>query len=211
VASSSNTPKATLIKGTQIASPLASNYAIPVDTYSPPPQNAQALEQIKEAKNGGIIYRAEGGDLPMTPKLLQGQQTAHANLFGSRGAALTGIPHLAGGGTDNMMYQDRTLPEGHNPQFFSEGGLGSLHNRFVQGAGDGTSDSIPAMLANGEFVIPADVVSSLGNGSNESGAHVLDAFLKTVREHKQKHDAKHLPPDSKGPLAYLLQAQKKVA
>ena len=211
MASSSNTPKATLIKGTQIASPLASNYAIPVDTYNPPAQNAQALEQIKEAKNGGIIYKAEGGDLPMTPQQLRGVQTSHANLFGSRGAALTGIPHLAGGGPNNMMYQDRTLPEGHNPQFFSEGGLGSLHNRFVQGAGDGTSDSIPAMLANGEFVIPADVVSSLGNGSNDSGAHVLDAFLKTVREHKQKHDAKHLPPDSKGALAYLLQAKQKVS
>ena len=219
VASSSNTPKATLIKGSQIASPLASNYAIPVDTYNPPAQNAQALEQIKEAKNGGIIHKAAGGDLPMTPQQLRGSQTSHANLFGSRGAQLTGLPHLQNGGPAPMYadagrptsYEDRTLPEGHNPQFFSEGGLGSLHNRYVQGAGDGTSDSIPAMLANGEFVIPADVVSSLGNGSNESGAHVLDAFLKTVREHKQKHDAKHLPPDSKGALAYLLQAKQKVS
>jgi hypothetical protein len=66
------------------------------------------------------------------------------------------------------------------------------------------------MLANGEFVIPADVVSSLGNGSNDSGSKVLDSFLETIRSHKQKHDAKHLPPDSKGPLAYLLEAHKKV-
>ena len=209
MASSSNTPKATLIKGTQIASPLASNYAIPVDTYAPQAPNQQALELIKEAKNGGIIHKAAGGDLPMVAQQLRGGQTSHANLYGMRGAQLAGVPHLQAGG--NMAFQDRTLPEGHNPQFFSEGGLGSLNNRYVQGDGDGTSDSIPAMLANGEFVIPADVVSSLGNGSNESGAHVLDAFLKTVREHKQKHDAKHLPPDSKGPLAYLLQAQKKVS
>jgi hypothetical protein len=99
--------------------------------------------------------------------------------------------------------------EGHNPQFFSEGGLGSIENRYVQGEGDGTSDSIPAMLANGEFVIPADVVSKLGNGSNESGAGVLDQFLKSIRTHAQSNGDK-LPPDSKGPLGYLLDAKRKV-
>ena len=100
-------------------------------------------------------------------------------------------------------------PEGHNPQFFSEGGLSSIQHRYVTGDGDGTSDSIPAMLANGEFVIPADVVSSLGNGSNDSGAKVLDEFLETIRKHKQKHGAKQLPPDSKGALGYLLEAKHK--
>ena len=99
---------------------------------------------------------------------------------------------------------------GHNPKFFSEGGLGSLKNTYVQGDGDGTSDSVPAMLANGEFVIPADVVSSLGNGSNDSGSKVLGKFLQTVREHKQKHDTKKLPPDSKGVLGYLTDAKKKI-
>jgi hypothetical protein len=97
----------------------------------------------------------------------------------------------------------------HNPEFFSEGGLNIIHHQYVQGAGDGTSDSVPAMLANGEFVIPADVVSALGNGSNDSGASVLHEFLKTIREHKQNHDAKHLPPDSKGALGYLLVAKNK--
>lgn len=98
----------------------------------------------------------------------------------------------------------------HKPEFFSEGGLGSLKNTYVKGNGDGTSDSIPAMLANGEFVIPADVVSSLGNGSNDSGAKVLSEFLKTIREHKRRADSKKLPPDSKGPLGYLTEAKKKV-
>ena len=95
---------------------------------------------------------------------------------------------------------------GHVPEFYSEGGM---HNRYVQGDGDGTSDDVPAMLANGEFVIPADVVSSLGNGSNDSGAKVLDHFLETIRLHKQAHDPKQLPPDSKGALAYLSESYKK--
>jgi hypothetical protein len=92
------------------------------------------------------------------------------------------------------------------PQFYSEGGL---QQHYVQGGGDGTSDSVPARLAKGEFVLSADVVSALGNGSNEAGAHVLDQFMKTIREHKQSKDGK-LPKDSKGPMAYLLQANKKV-
>ena len=112
-------------------------------------------------------------------------------------------PQLATGGLVDVDGQEQE----HVPEFYSEGGL---QHRYVKGDGDGTSDDVPAMLANGEFVIPADVVSSLGNGSNDSGSKVLDNFLETIREHKQKHDAKHLPPDSKGPLAYLLEAHKKV-
>ena len=84
-----------------------------------------------------------------------------------------------------------------------------MENRYVKGDGDGTSDEVPAMLANGEFVIPADVVSKLGNGSNDAGAGVLDQFLAVIREHSQKHNPKNLPPDSKGPLAYLLEAKKR--
>ena len=104
----------------------------------------------------------------------------------------------------------QNAPEDHNPQFFSEGGLGSMKNTYVKGSGDGTSDSIAAMLANGEFVVPADVVSSLGNGSNDAGAKVLDEFLRTIRAHKRKADPKGLPPDSKGALGYLATAKKKV-
>jgi len=104
----------------------------------------------------------------------------------------------------------QNAPEGHNPEFFSEGGLNSLQHTYLKGGGDGTSDSIPAMLANGEFVIPADVVSSLGNGSSDSGAKVLDEFLKTIRAHKRKAEPKKLPPDSKGVKGYLLEAKKKV-
>jgi hypothetical protein len=80
--------------------------------------------------------------------------------------------------------------EGHNPQFFSEGGLGSIENRYVQGEGDGTSDSVAAMLANGEFVIPADVVAKIGNGSNEAGAGVLDQFLVEIRKHAHSNGEK---------------------
>jgi hypothetical protein len=97
----------------------------------------------------------------------------------------------------------------HNPEFYSEGGA-SIEHRYVKGDGDGTSDSVPAMLASGEFVIPADVVSGLGNGDNDAGAKVLDEFMKSIRQHKRSADPSELPPDSKGALSYLAEAQTKV-
>lgn len=64
------------------------------------------------------------------------------------------------------------------------------HPRFLKGPGDGMSDSIPAhiggkqpaALANEEFVIPADVVSHLGNGSSEAGAKQLYAMMDRIRK-----------------------------
>lgn len=96
----------------------------------------------------------------------------------------------------------------HNPEFYSEGGA-SIGNRYVKGDGDGTSDSVPAMLASGEFVIPADVVSGLGNGDNDAGALVLDEFMEVIRHHKRNVAPDELPPDSKGPLSYLEEALTK--
>ena len=195
-------PQGTLVHGQQIAIPGASQYVIPLEQLPQQAVNPQSLQEIKNAKTGGIIHKAVGGDMGMKPTLMRGKQVERPSLFGMKSAPLSSAPHLQAGGS----MQERTLPEGHNPQFFSECGL---NHRYVKGDGDGTSDSIPAMLANGEFVIPADVVSSLGNGSNDSGAKVLDEFLNTIRTHKNKHDAKHLPPDSKGALGYLLEAKRK--
>ena len=86
------------------------------------------------------------------------------------------------------------------PEFYSEGGAGTT---YIQGRGDGTSDQIPAMVANSEYVLPADIVSALGNGSSDSGASVLDQFIKVIREHKHSNPPSELPPQSKGPLEYL--------
>ena len=67
---------------------------------------------------------------------------------------------------------------------YSDGG------RLLKGPGDGMSDNIPAMigqkqparLADGEFVVPADVVSHLGNGSTDAGAKVLYQMMERVRK-----------------------------
>jgi hypothetical protein len=64
----------------------------------------------------------------------------------------------------------------------------------LRGPGDGVSDSIPATigekqparLADGEFVVPARIVSELGNGSTEAGARKLYAMMDRVQKARGK-------------------------
>ena len=77
------------------------------------------------------------------------------------------------------------------PIAFAKGG----HQGYLDGDGDGMSDSIPATiegkqparLADGEFVIPADVVSHIGNGSSKAGSKQLYAMLDRVRKARVGH------------------------
>ena len=83
---------------------------------------------------------------------------------------------------------------------YALGGLGSLGSysdggRLLRGPGDGVSDSIPATignkqqparLADGEFVVPARIVSELGNGSTDAGAKKLYAMLDRVQRARGK-------------------------
>ena len=74
----------------------------------------------------------------------------------------------------------------------------------VTGAGDGQSDDIPAMLADGEFVIPADVVAALGNGSTKAGSDKLYEMMHSIRKHHRAAKPKDLPPPAKkSPLDYV--------
>jgi hypothetical protein len=77
------------------------------------------------------------------------------------------------------------------PIAFAKGG----HQGYLDGNGDGMSDSIPATiegkqparLADGEFVIPADVVSHIGNGSSKAGSKQLYAMLDRIRKARTGH------------------------
>lgn len=76
------------------------------------------------------------------------------------------------------------------------GGIASLlQPKRVQGQGDGLSDSIPANLSAGEYVLPAQVVSALGNGDTQAGAKLLDEFVKRVYQ-AQTGQPKQMKPIS---------------
>jgi hypothetical protein len=78
----------------------------------------------------------------------------------------------------------------------------------VNGPGTGQSDDIPTMLADGEYVIDADTVAALGDGSSKAGAEVLDLFRENIRAHKRSAPTDKIPPKAKSPLEYLKTAQK---
>ena len=110
---------------------------------------------------------------------------------GVRGGGGDGNMSLIGQSQRNQL-SPISLRENINSLNLSDTGQRSLKlakGGYLDGAGDGMSDSIPATiegkqparLADGEFVIPADVVSHLGNGSTKAGSQRLYAMLDKVR------------------------------
>jgi hypothetical protein len=113
---------------------------------------------------------------PVEYRRITGQEVTG---FGMAAGGMTG-PYVSNGfQEDNAMVQDG-IPS------LAKGGLPP---RYLRGGGDGMSDSIraniegkqEARLADGEFVVPADVVSHLGNGSSNAGAKRLYAMMDRVR------------------------------
>jgi len=92
----------------------------------------------------------------------------------------------------NPVFSPVTAAQGGLMSLAGGGMLGSYSDggRLLRGPGDGMSDNIPASiagkrparLADGEFVIPADVVSHLGNGSTQAGSKVLYQMMERIRK-----------------------------
>jgi hypothetical protein len=131
---------------------------------------------------GGTTLYAMGGTVSNPPD----DQTNMSNQ--------SPMTNLDQGGLMSMV--DRTVPQ----QTFAAGGM----PRFLSGGGDGMSDSIKAningsqeaRLADGEFVIPADVVSHIGNGSSKAGAKQLYSMMDRVRQARtgRKSQGKQINP-----------------
>jgi len=102
-------------------------------------------------------------------------------------AAGGGMVAFADGGMPTFEYGGTTAPTGEP--------------RMVKGAGDGMSDNVPAniegvqeaRLANDEFVVPADVVADIGNGSSSAGAKKLYAMMDRIR--RARHGTTEQPPE----------------
>lgn len=131
--------------------------------------------------------------------------------------AATAVTSPAGGGTAAVMprpassvAQDLQVPtyteENARGMQFAAGGLASMaRGRYLGGATDGMADKIPARIGNkqearlshGEFVIPADVVSHLGNGNSEAGAKRLYSMMDKIRTARTgtKKQGKQINPD----------------
>jgi hypothetical protein len=114
---------------------------------------------------------------------------------------------------DNAMQMQ--TPQGTPPQMRSgglphvsnvplvEGRMDFRNGSAVHGEGDGQSDDIPAMLADGEYVIDAETVAQIGNGSTKAGAQALDKFRENIRSHKRSAPVHKIPPKTKALTSYL--------
>lgn len=118
-------------------------------------------------------------------------------IAAEREAALRFDPFM---GLSPFNYAAGGNVQGYNLGGYSDGG------RLLKGPGDGVSDDIPAMignrqparLADGEFVIPARIVSELGNGSTDAGAKRLYAMMDKIQAGRKKTVGKgNVAKDSK--------------
>jgi hypothetical protein len=140
--------------------------------------------QYANGSIGGFSFNPATGQytkLDSAPEFLAYQKAAAAEAAastdsgGGGGAAAGGLMPLAQGGISSLGD-------------YSDGG------RLLRGPGDGVSDSIPAtigqkqraQLADGEFVVPARIVSELGNGSTEAGARQLYSMMDRVQKARRK-------------------------
>ena len=171
--------------------PFSLDISNPSGTPQYTPQDTREREQVRYTYSPREIYEAAQGGLTA----LNGQ--TYDDEYGrdeykaggqakARSKSLKGDPYykFADSRKDSSM-------EAAIEQNFAKGGLGAaLPPRFLSGGGDGMSDSIKAnidgkqeaRLADGEFVVPADVVSHLGNGSSKAGAKKLYAMMDKIRK-----------------------------
>lgn len=141
--------------------------------------------------SGGTIpsLQANRSQLPYGP--VSGSQARPGAGGTTYFSPTTYTQRAAGGG---MMYGGGGISDLGG---YSDGG------RLLKGPGDGVSDSIPATiggkqparLAEGEFVVPARIVSELGNGSTEAGAKKLYAMMDRVQKARRK--TKNIAADTK--------------
>ena len=110
---------------------------------------------------------------------------------------------------DFYTYGERPQPSGGSffEDNFADSGasVGAADGgHFVEGPGGGRDDTIPARLSDGEYVMDAETVSLLGDGSNDAGAAKLDALRERIRMHKGQMLAQgKISPDALDAGAYV--------
>jgi hypothetical protein len=148
---------------------------------------AEGLEESKEQQR---LYEQQQAEIAAEQRRRKGVGYAayeRSGLASIPMGASGGMVAMAGGGMTYMEAGGTTGPTGLP--------------RDVTGTGDGMSDSVPATiegvqearLADGEFVIPADVVADIGNGSSDAGSKKLYDMMDRIR--KARHGTTEQPPE----------------
>ena len=156
--------------------------------------------EAMSAANGALMREQEanvpgyamGGAFKKIKEYLDGQGGGDSFTFDPATQTYT----RTGGSSPGSFSYDQDTGQ---YQAMADGGLSHLGDysdggRLLKGPGDGVSDSIPAVIANkrparladGEFVVPARIVSELGNGSTDAGARKLYAMMDRIQQNRSK-------------------------
>jgi len=166
-----------------------------------PPQPTEMMQEpMTFAASGGSIFGDASKIIEsMTPTYARSATHLPAAPVSDQQFRLMGLKHLAEGplkgsgmrgglahGGLPQKYAD-AAPEGHKPEFIT-----GLTGYYAQGGGTGQSDDIPAMLHDGDYVMDADTVAALGDGSSKAGAEVLEKMRNSVPQ-SRSHGGSPVP------------------
>lgn len=190
------------------------NLADSLDRYKQMMDGGDAPAQASEAKSDVGVFRDQDPDT-MYQDALTAAQIRNAKLSKRANLSTPGIKRPTPMGQINLAVPGakEDVKEAAGGGIMGASSLGGYAAggmpRLLKGPGDGMSDNIPAVigkkqparLADGEFVIPADVVSHLGNGSTDAGAKRLHEMMNKVRrdrtgnpkQGKKINAAKYMP------------------
>jgi hypothetical protein len=200
---------------------------VPIPGQPPVPSKMGGLIQMKHFAQGGM---AQGMQDPRRAQMMAAMaQQRPAGQGGPQGMPQGRPPMMQGGAMPQRpmmpqnaqgqgMQQGRPqMPQrprdpktayyqyGQVPtQAKAMGGLSQVHSMKIGGGADGRSDDVNAVLSDGEYVMDAESVAMLGNGSSKAGAAKLDQMRSKLRQHKGKNLASgKISPNAKSPLSYL--------
>ena len=190
-----------------MASGGLSSMATPVASYYTFGQPADILANL------GMRAQPPSNPPEMMPQIGQQQSPQQTQ---QQGLPQQAPPQMAQQMPQGMPQQGMMPQQQGMPPPMRKGGLPHVSNvpltqgrmdfrkgAAVHGEGDGQSDDIPAMLADGEYVIDAETVAQIGNGSTKAGAQALDKFREGIRAHKRSAPINKIPPKTKALTSYL--------
>lgn len=157
-------------------------------------QSIPAITAPRRPGSGGITYFS-----PMSYSPYIATPPAGSGVDPNAPAGTVGVPTYPATDQEPVVNPTVYVANGGVIKGMARGGISSLGGysdggQLLRGPGDGVSDSIPATiggkqkaaLADGEFVVPARIVSELGNGSTEAGARKLYAMMDRINKARRK-------------------------
>ena len=165
-----------------------------------------AAQAASDAQKAGILAAYKPAAAPPAVNPYAGQMAMKYNPTPAKTGTTTGAT-TASAGLPAIPTQQQLMDPNYkiNSIGMADGGIAMAEGRYLDGDTDGMADKIPsnidgdqeAALSHGEFVIPADVVSHLGNGNSDAGAKKLYEMMDRIREARTgtKEQGKQINPD----------------